>query len=112
MISLGRPSISGTSWSTKNIRRTFIHVIDIARAIIHVMDPELCHGHKVFNVGNNSLNYTKADIISLLQKRLDFWFTMLSLALMLTKEIMRLIILEYSRLPSKPRLTSTPVFLS
>ena len=56
----------------KHFRRTFIHVIDIARAIIHVMDPELCHGHKVFNVGNNSLNYTKADIISLLQKRLDF----------------------------------------
>ena len=56
----------------KHFRRTFIHVIDIARAIIHVMDSELCHGHKVFNVGNNSLNYTKADIISLLQKRLDF----------------------------------------
>ena len=38
----------------KHFRRTFIHVIDIARAIIHVMDPDICHGHKVFNVGTTA----------------------------------------------------------
>ena len=56
----------------KHFRRTFIHVRDIARAIVHVIDPEVCHGHKVFNVGHESLNYTKEDIVLLLQKRLDF----------------------------------------
>lgn len=56
----------------KHFRRTFIHVIDIARAIIHVMDPALCNGHKVFNVGHNSLNYTKEDIVNLIKERVDF----------------------------------------
>ena len=56
----------------KHFRRTFIHVRDIARAIVHVVDPAVCHGHKVFNVGHESLNYTKEDIVLLLQKRLDF----------------------------------------
>ena len=56
----------------KHFRRTFIHVRDIARAIVHVIDPDVCHGHKVFNVGHESLNYTKEDIVLLLQKRLDF----------------------------------------
>ena len=56
----------------KHFRRTFIHVRDIARAIIHVMDPAICHGHRVFNVGHESLNYTKEDIINLLKKHLDF----------------------------------------
>ena len=56
----------------KHFRRTFIHVRDIARAIVHVIDPDVCHGHKVFNVGHESLNYTKEDIVLLLQRRLDF----------------------------------------
>ena len=56
----------------KHFRRTFIHVRDIARAIVHVIDPDVCHGHKVFNVGHESLNYTKEDIVRLLQKKIDF----------------------------------------
>ena len=56
----------------KHFRRTFIHVRDIARAIAHVMNPDICHGRKVFNVGNESLNYTKEDIVMLLKDRLDF----------------------------------------
>jgi nucleoside-diphosphate-sugar epimerase len=56
----------------KHFRRTFIHVRDIARAIHHVLDPEICQGHKVFNVGHESLNYTKEDIVNLLKRRLDF----------------------------------------
>jgi nucleoside-diphosphate-sugar epimerase len=56
----------------KHFRRTFIHVHDIARAIVHVLEPSICQGHKVFNVGHESLNYTKEDIVLLLQKRLDF----------------------------------------
>ena len=56
----------------KHFRRTFIHVRDIARAIFHVIDPAICNGHKVFNVGHESLNYTKEDIVNLLLERLDF----------------------------------------
>ena len=56
----------------KHFRRTFIHVRDIARAIIHVMERQKCLDHKVFNVGHESLNYTKEDIVNLLRKRLDF----------------------------------------
>ena len=56
----------------KHFRRTFIHVRDIARAIVHVVDPKICSGHKVFNVGHESLNYTKEDIVNLLRKKLDF----------------------------------------
>ncbi|MEC7983956.1 MAG: SDR family oxidoreductase [Myxococcota bacterium] len=56
----------------KHFRRTFIHVRDIARAIMHVMEPSICNGHRVFNVGNESLNYTKEDIVNLLQQRLEF----------------------------------------
>lgn len=56
----------------KHFRRTFIHVRDIARAITHVVDPNICQGHKVFNVGHESLNYTKEDIVLLLKQRLDF----------------------------------------
>ena len=56
----------------KHFRRTFIHVHDIARAIVHVVDPNRCQGHKVFNVGSEALNYTKEDIVMLLKDRLDF----------------------------------------
>lgn len=56
----------------KHFRRTFIHVRDIARAIVHVLDPKICDGHKVFNVGHESLNYTKEDIVNLLRNSLDF----------------------------------------
>lgn len=56
----------------KHFRRTFIHVHDIARAIVHVLDPSICDGHKVFNVGSEALNYTKEDIVLLLKDRLDF----------------------------------------
>lgn len=56
----------------KHFRRTFIHIIDIARAIIHVLDPGVCNGHKVFNVGSNSMNYTKEDIVNLIRERVDF----------------------------------------
>lgn len=56
----------------KHFRRTFIHIIDIARAIRHVIDPAVCNGHKVFNVGSNSMNYTKEDIVHLIRDRVEF----------------------------------------
>lgn len=56
----------------KHFRRTFIHVIDIARAIMHVLDASICDGQKVFNVGTNELNYTKEDIVNLIRSRIPF----------------------------------------
>jgi nucleoside-diphosphate-sugar epimerase len=56
----------------KHFRRTFIHVKDIANAIAFVINRDICQGHKVFNVGQESLNYTKEDIVNLLKQRLDF----------------------------------------
>ena len=56
----------------KHFRRTFLHVRDIARAIAFAVDnPEKLH-HKVYNVGHESMNYTKADIVNLIRKRLEF----------------------------------------
>ena len=56
----------------KHFRRTFIHVRDIARAIAHVSNRDVCNGHKVFNVGDESLNYTKEEIVNLLRQKIEF----------------------------------------
>lgn len=56
----------------KHFRRTFIHVTDIARAFGHVIaHPDRLH-HRVYNVGHDSLNYTKEDVVRLLQARTPF----------------------------------------
>jgi len=56
----------------KHFRRTFIHVSDIARAFVFMLQnwPQL--KHSVFNVGHDSMNYTKEDIVNLLQRRVKF----------------------------------------
>ncbi len=56
----------------KHFRRTFIHVRDIARGFLHMLDRWDGLQHSVFNVGHDSMNYTKEDIVGLLQRRLDF----------------------------------------
>ncbi len=56
----------------KCFRRTFIHVVDIARAFEHVLNRWDALEHRVYNVGHDSLNYTKEDIVRLLEKRIDF----------------------------------------
>ncbi len=56
----------------KHFRRTFIHIQDIARAIVHMVHNERELKHRVYNVGHDSMNYTKEDIVSMLRKRTDF----------------------------------------
>mgnify|MGYP001165520801 CR=1 FL=1 len=56
----------------KHFRRTFIHVLDIARAIVHMMECFDSLEHNVFNVGHESLNFTKEDIVKLIKRRVDF----------------------------------------
>jgi nucleoside-diphosphate-sugar epimerase len=56
----------------KHFRRTFIHVVDIARAIVHMLENFEGLEHTTFNVGHESLNFTKEDIVNLIKKRVDF----------------------------------------
>jgi len=56
----------------KHFRRTFIHVVDIARAIVHMLEKFESLEHATFNVGHESLNFTKEDIVNLIKKRVDF----------------------------------------
>jgi nucleoside-diphosphate-sugar epimerase len=56
----------------KHFRRTFIHVRDIARAFCHVLSHKDRIIHDVYNVGHESLNYTKEDIVGLLEERVKF----------------------------------------
>jgi len=56
----------------KHFRRTFIHIHDIARAFVFLLDRWDHLEHSVFNVGHDSMNYTKEDIVHLIRKRVDF----------------------------------------
>lgn len=56
----------------RHFRRTFIHITDIARAFLHMLDRWDTLEHDVFNVGHDSMNFTKKGIVELLQQRLDF----------------------------------------
>ena len=56
----------------KHFRRTFIHIHDIARAFVFLLDRWDHLEHSVFNVGHDSMNYTKEDIVHLINKRVDF----------------------------------------
>lgn len=56
----------------RHFRRTFIHVTDIARAFVHMLDRWDDLDHAVFNVGHDSMNFTKKGIVDLLKERLEF----------------------------------------
>jgi nucleoside-diphosphate-sugar epimerase len=50
--------------------RPYVHVRDVARAIIHVLAaPAASVGGEVYNVGDTRENYRKLDIVALLQER-------------------------------------------
>ncbi len=57
----------------KHFRRTFIHVQDMARALVHALAkwPEM--KDQVYNCGQESMNYTKEQIVRLLQERINFY---------------------------------------
>ncbi len=56
----------------KHFRRTFIHVRDMARCVQHTLDHwEQMQGH-VYNVGDDSMNFTKEEIVHLLQTKIQF----------------------------------------
>jgi nucleoside-diphosphate-sugar epimerase len=56
----------------KQFRRTFIHVRDMARAFVHAVEHLDSMTDEVYNVGNESLNYTKEQIALAIKARVDF----------------------------------------
>ncbi|MCB9742350.1 MAG: NAD-dependent epimerase/dehydratase family protein [Alphaproteobacteria bacterium] len=56
----------------KHFRRTFIHVYDMARTVMFTLENWDRMVDNVYNVGHDSMNYTKEDIVRVLQSKLDF----------------------------------------
>jgi nucleoside-diphosphate-sugar epimerase len=56
-----------------HFRRTFIHVRDIARSILFAIDNRAVMIGNIYNVGNESLNATKADIAEMIRARIPFY---------------------------------------
>ena len=57
----------------KKFKRTFIHVRDMGRAFIHAIKNYASMKDKVYNVGDESMNYTKEDIALKIRERVDFY---------------------------------------
>jgi len=53
--------------------RTFIHVHDIARSFIHAIENREGMVNNVYNVGDDSLNYSKRAICELIQGKVDYY---------------------------------------
>ncbi len=58
----------------RHFRRTFIHVHDMARVVPHLLRNWDRARDQRLNVGHETMNYTKEDIVRLLQSKLDFHF--------------------------------------
>ncbi|MCP4810019.1 MAG: SDR family oxidoreductase [Proteobacteria bacterium] len=56
----------------KHFRRTFIHIQDMARCVEHTVDNFDVMRNNVYNVGDDSMNFTKEDIVLMLRKKIDF----------------------------------------
>lgn len=57
----------------KHFRRTFIHVADMARCVHHVMARWDEMRDHTYNVGHESMNYTKEDVVRILQEKHSFY---------------------------------------
>lgn len=57
----------------KNYRRTFIHVSDMAKAIVFATKHSKKMINNIFNIGSTSLNITKAELCNLLEKKVKVY---------------------------------------
>jgi len=57
----------------KHFRRTFIHIQDMARAAVHALDKWDIMEGRVYNCGHESMNYTKEEIVKMLQEKVNFY---------------------------------------
>ena len=53
--------------------RTFIHVKDIARSFLFAIENEKKMSKQVYNVGGNSMNYSKRHVCNLIQDKIDYY---------------------------------------
>ena len=53
--------------------RTFIHVYDIARSFLFALQNADRMAGQVYNVGAESMNYSKAEVCQMIQKKVDFY---------------------------------------
>lgn len=54
-------------------RRTFLHSTDAVRSILFAMDNYVAMSGKVFNIGEESLNYTKSEIAEIIRLNHDYY---------------------------------------
>jgi nucleoside-diphosphate-sugar epimerase len=57
----------------KHFKRTFIHVRDMTRAFLFALENDPKMKGEVYNVGNESMNFSKNDIALKLREKLDFY---------------------------------------
>ena len=57
----------------KHFKRTFIHVRDMTHAFVFALDNHAKMKGEVYNVGHESMNYSKEDIALKLREKLDFY---------------------------------------
>lgn len=57
----------------KHFMRTFIHVRDMARSFVFALaNYEKVKG-EIYNVGDNSMNYSKEDVCNMIRKKVDYY---------------------------------------
>lgn len=57
----------------KEFMRTFIHVKDIARSILHALENFETMNGEIYNVGDDNLNFSKEDVCLLLLKKVNYY---------------------------------------
>jgi len=57
----------------RHVRRTFIHVRDIARALVYAIENFANMKNEVYNCGSNSMNCSKEDVARMIQRHVDYY---------------------------------------
>jgi len=57
----------------KSFKRTFIHVIDMARSFLFALENAGKMAGNVYNVGSEAMNYSKEEIANLVREKVDFY---------------------------------------
>lgn len=57
----------------RHVRRTFIHVWDMARSFLFALENTEKMRDQVYNVGHESMNYTKQDIAMLIREKVPYY---------------------------------------
>jgi len=57
----------------RHFRRSFVHVRDMARGFIYALENFANMKDSIYNVGHESMNYTKEDVALLIKKHIDYY---------------------------------------